>query len=169
MITRPLKAPSAPLTEAQIASLQFPYYASFKKDGIRCLVHPTFGPVSQKMLPIPNHYIRETLISYGDAAHYLDGELVVPGFTFNENQSVIMSRWHPQQKLFRFLVFDMFRYPDLEYKMRMCHAHARVEKIDSPHVEWLSHDLIANQEQLAAFEEFAVRQGEEGIMLNAPE
>ncbi len=170
MIKRPLKAPSAPLTEAQIATLQWPYYASYKKDGIRCLIHPTLGPVSQKMLPIPNHFIRETLADLcSNNFPCLDGELLVPGMTFNENQSVIMSRMHPRQKEFRFLVFDSFKNPENRYHHRLSFAHMKVESIASPHVEWLSHEKIWQLADLLRYEELAIEAGEEGVMLNAPE
>ena len=165
-IKRPLKAPSAPLTPAEIANLQFPVYASLKKDGIRGLTHPELGLVSATMKPIPNHYIRETINSYN--IPYLDGELVIPGMSFNDTQSVIMSRWHSQQKLFKFLVFDYFLY-DLDWIERY---YVYLNKLKShftgTEIKILTQHKCQTLADLECVEETAVAMGEEGVMIRSP-
>lgn len=166
MITAPLKAPSKPLTPAEIANLQFPVYASLKKDGIRGLTHPELGLVSGKFLPIPNHYIRETINSYN--IPYLDGELVIPGMSFNDTQSVIMSRWHPQQKLFKFLVFDCFVNVEADWINRYNFMGKILVHSVCPQVEALKQYKCNNHDDLECFEDAAVASGEEGVMIRSP-
>ena len=163
MITKPLKAPSRPLTEEEIANLQFPVWASLKKDGIRGLTHPQLGLVSGKFLPIPNHYIRETVNDWG--VPFLDGELVIPGATFNENQSIIMSKQHPRQKEFQFLVFDNFECPTSNYEQRMVRAQYFCTAANKPELNFLSQSYICSKEELYGYEEGAVQLGEEGVMI----
>jgi DNA ligase-1 len=163
MITRPLKAPSRPLTKEEIATLQFPVWASLKKDGIRGLTHPTLGLVSGKFLPIPNHYIRETVNSW--KVPNLDGEIVIPGASFNENQSIIMSKQHPRQKEFQFLVFDCFEYPMWSYINRMVKTQTICNDTNCSELKFLSQWAIENSSMLNEYEENAVSQGEEGIMI----
>jgi DNA ligase-1 len=88
------------------------WMVSPKVDGIRCVIHPELGPVTNTLKPIKNTYIREWLIAH--CPKWLDGELVVldkqgrGGTTaqWGETLSGIMSEGGRPD--FRFRVFDYF-------------------------------------------------------------
>lgn len=99
----------------------------------------------------------------------MDGELVV-GNPWDKNlmqqtMSGVMSRdGEPKVKWY---IFDKWDLPDLKYKHRAWEAKIKAER-GSPHVIWVPHRAIYNQEDLKEFEENAVHLGYEGIMLRAP-
>ena len=69
---KPLLAANIDLTK-----LEFPLLASYKLDGIRCLLLDDV--VSRTNKTIPNDYIRSKLLPYLELK--LDGELIVGGIT----------------------------------------------------------------------------------------
>jgi len=75
-------------TEAY-SKLKFPMAATPKIDGIRCL-KPDEEAVSRSFKPIPNVYSR-TLVSKNCPVG-VDGELAIRNGTFNDAQSLIMTR-----------------------------------------------------------------------------
>lgn len=98
-----------PLLAAKLGSIEqvkFPVWATPKLDGIRCLITDA-GPVSRKLKPIPNHYVRGLLKTL---PKYLDGELMIPGAAnFGEITSAIMSEeGEPHDPHFEYHVFDRF-------------------------------------------------------------
>lgn len=102
MLVKPMLAVEAP----DLAKLKYPLLASFKMDGIRCLITKE-GPVTRSLKPIPNHYIRETLSSLPVG---LDGELVVLNdkglIDFRATTSAVMNRKFKPK--FEYHVFDLF-------------------------------------------------------------
>jgi DNA ligase-1 len=87
-----------------------------KLDGIRCIVHPTLGPVSRTLKPIPNKHIRDVLSS--KAYEGMDGEIMVDG-DFSDVQSAVMS--HEGKPKFIFNVFDLIteETKDLPFSERL--------------------------------------------------
>lgn len=160
---KPLLAESANLD-----TLVFPVLASHKIDGIRCLIHQADGPITRSMKPIPNHYVRTKLNEWGLAG--LDGELVTTsgGKTdpFNAIQSKLSTRGGMPD--FKYLVFDYFVAGSLPFKERFARAKALVEKLDNPRVQILEHVVANNLDELMAFEDQAVTDGHEGIMVRDP-
>lgn len=174
-IARVTKAPTVPITN--LASLQhhLPLFASTKEDGIRCITHPDYGPASQKLLPIPNNWLREYLTS--ECPHYLDGELVTltNGVmdSFNDIQSKIMSR--DGEPNFRFLVFDCFKNVYQSFENRYERACDLIANAFPRHTEAIKYPVASLQQTLCrtiaeieAFEEQALAAGKEGIMLRVP-
>lgn len=165
-ITRVLKAPTKSVTD--FASLQLPMYASDKEDGIRCVIHPRFGPVSQKMLEIPNVWVKMLLMAH--APTYLDGELVAldcegNDCSFNDTQSAIMSE--EGQPAFEFRVFDCFWNIYESYTARMQRARKLIQnEATDACVKWLPHYLCESVADIEKYEESALIRGKEGIMLN---
>lgn len=121
-IKRPMLA--APVDEAFIRGpkMQWPQIIQPKLDGIRCLLHPEYGPVSRKLKPIPNNMIRETLDRHRSLC--LDGELLTYDGTgadvlqdFNSIQSDVMSRFG--DPIFEFVAFDCFVDVNEPYHIRL--------------------------------------------------
>jgi len=171
-ISRALKAPTQPILD--FASLQHLFdrhkylYASDKEDGIRCLIHPTLGPVTQTMKPIRNNWVRALLDH--DYAAGLDGELVAVtsdgrDLGFNDTQSAIMSiEGRPE---FEFRVFDCFTGLYDPYRKRLAQAFDIVETLGQP-CRLLAQKLCRGVIDIARAEASALRRGKEGIMLRQP-
>ena len=76
-----------------VNSLRFPVLASPKLDGIRCL-RVGNRVLTRKFKEIPNHYTKHLLGRL--LASGMDGEIMVPGTTFNALQSRVMSEGAPR-------------------------------------------------------------------------
>ncbi len=169
---RPMKS-ATPEQDFDFSKLRYPMWASPKVDGIRCVIHPTLGPVTNTLKPIPNKYIREYL--WRNTLHYLDGELVVGDpdnpKSFNQTQSGVMS--HDGIPNFFYMVFDNFEAGNLcGYGIRKEDAATRINEYNRTlrpdrRVLLLEQRLIENYTQLLEYEEEKVSQGYEGIMLRS--
>lgn len=169
-IQRVLKAPTKPILDLATLQYRLPLYASDKEDGIRCIIHPTLGPVSQTMKPIPNHHIRNMLAHVHN--FHLDGELVALDLKgrdcdFHDTQSAVMTQFGKPR--FEFRVFDWFGNQYLPYEERMEEACNTVEAICEEHLSFLRQTLCTTLEELEGEEVFALNRGKEGIMLRHPQ
>lgn len=168
-ISRVLKAPTQPILDLATLQHRLPLYASDKEDGIRCIIHPRLGPVSQTMKEIPNHFVRRCLAF--NVSEGLDGELVAISNTgvtldFNDTQSAIMTQ--EGRPLFRFRVFDWFENQYLPYAERLQEARKLVE-CSQPSTRLLTQVLCKTVAQLEKCEASAIARGKEGIMLRHPQ
>jgi len=165
MITKPMLAVAMDAPE----SISYPVLASPKLDGIRCLIHPSLGPVSRKFKPIPNDHIRKTLDSFGVSIVFLDGELVT--YTdgvrddFNTVQSKVMSVDGTPE--FRFEVFDSFMHPDNPFEQRFMHAGAACQRLPEE-VVLVEHVYVYHSQQLRDLDSEHVLAGYEGTMTRDP-
>lgn len=172
MITRPLKAPTDPVydfTTLQHHLDRGGLYASDKEDGIRCLIHPIHGPVSQKMLPIPNNWVHEILRVH--CPPFLDGELVAldcegNDCTFNDTQSTIMTR--DGQPRFVFRIFDWFGDTLMSYQGRYMKTRMLVKEATNDCIQLLQQTLCTKVAHIENEEESALERGKEGLMLRHP-
>jgi DNA ligase-1 len=171
MIEKPMLA--AKVTDETLSKLQFPALVSPKIDGIRCIVHPSHGPVTRSFIPIPNVYIRDHLTYVCEKAPHLDGELIAldeyegTPLTFNETQSAVMS--HGGSPRYAYMVFDTFVEPDLPFQDRLADAYAFVRLIGRENIQVVNHEVCKDLEEFIKFTEVCVRQGFEGSMLRHPE
>lgn len=168
-IKRPLKAPTQPVLDFTTLQHKLPLYASDKEDGIRCLIIPGLGPVSQKMLPIPNNWIDTILRTH--CPMFLDGELVAidcegNDCDFNDTQSAVMSE--DGQPRFEFRVFDSFEQPFMVYEQRMEQAEIAVNNSTDSCIKYLSQKLCRTVQDIETAEADALVRGKEGIMLRHP-
>lgn len=134
--------------------VKYPVYATPKLDGIRCLV--VDGKVlSRTFKDIPNKYIREHL-KYMNGNY--DGELICPGKTFNEIQSLVMrENGEPD---FVYCVFDIIDL-NLGYLDRMkLLSELNYEKCLS-----LIPIKIENEQELRLIESRYSDVGHEGVMI----
>jgi ATP-dependent DNA ligase len=149
-----------------MAAVQFPVLASPKLDGIRCIIR-NGEAVSRSLKPIPNKHIRDSLRGLPD----MDGELTIGDETaedcFKRSTSGVMA--HGGEPDFAFRVFDAPDLPSAPFTERKEIAKRRASAGAGTGCAWLSHRLIADAAELAAYEAEQVAAGYEGIMLRAPD
>jgi DNA ligase 1 len=173
MIIRPMLASRC----RNIESLKYPILATPKIDGIRCLiVNGEDGKpkaVSRNFKPIPNHHVRGWLENHCSIG--FDGELVVPGGTFQETSSVIMSRSGEPQ--FSYQVFDYWADHGGSYRERVDKMTRAWELCAMEHNQFPGHhfqcglvlpELVVDVDQLNEFEAACISDGYEGVIIRDP-
>jgi DNA ligase 1 len=138
---------------AVLSKLRYPWAATPKVDGIRCL---KLGgrALSRSGKPIANGHIRELIeTSLPDG---VDGELV--SGSFSDTQSAVMS--HGGQPAFRYLLFDLVL--QLPYRDRL--AVLRYQQLPS-WCEVLHAVLVCSEQELLAYEAHQLSLGREGVVL----
>jgi DNA ligase-1 len=159
IVTRPMLASAV----NEIETVKFPVACTPKLDGIRCLMVDGCA-VTRKFKPVPNHHIRSVLETF--CFDGLDGEILAPGHTFNEIQSLVMSE--EGEPDFVYNVFDWvyeksgLDEPYMSRMERLKHAH-----FDTPCVECLFPVVCEDVESLLKLEKKYLKQGHEGIMLRS--
>lgn len=142
------------------SKLKYPILATPKLDGIRCLMTKD-GPVSRMLKNIPNKHIFETMKK--DLSHLpLDGELMVPGATFNQIQSHVMTM--EGKPNFQYFVFDLIDTKKT-YEQRMEDLRSLV--LPSYVVKILP-TQINTEEELSELEQKFLNEGYEGVMVRTP-
>jgi len=153
-------------TYNQDTPLQYPYLASTKLDGIRC-VNLDDKPVSRSLKPIQNKFVQAMLSDAG--LNGLDGELIVGAPNgpncFRITSSEVMS--HGGEPQFIFHVFDDFSQPEAPFQERLASAEARLKDLNHPHCQLVEHQLITSVSEFEAAERSFVEQGFEGLMLRS--
>lgn len=144
-------------------NLEYPLLASPKLDGIRCIIF-NGTPVSRNMKPIPNKAIQQVL----GGLPSMDGELVIGPPTakdcFNRTSSGVMSVEGVPE--FVFYVFDVVLNAGLPFNQRYEMAVSWAGSCGR-WVQPVQHKLIKTADGLANYEEQAVAQGYEGIMVRS--
>jgi DNA ligase-1 len=153
--------------KVDLNNLLFPTLASVKIDGFRCLIHQADGPITRSMKPIPNHYVRTKLSEWGLGG--LDGELVTTTGGKLDEFAAVQSKLATRSGMpdFEYWVFDEFTNSSLPFSARFARAKARVEHLNNPRVKVVEHVLVNNVDQLMEFEDRAVTDGFEGVMVRA--
>lgn len=161
--------------DGDILNLKYPVLCSPKIDGIRCLVVDGKA-VTRSLKPQPNKVLREL---FSDAAlNGLDGELVVPGVTFQETTSRVMGRSNDPEGV-EWHVFDDVTEPNVTFADRLARAASRIAALalEGPviqkgdaldRVRIVTHKTIRSSDELAAYEEVCLAQGYEGVMIRDP-
>lgn len=145
------------------ADLRYPLLGNPKIDGIRCL-KVNGKAVTRAFKPIQNHHIREYVETHFPDG--VDGELVVPGGTFQQTASAIMSRDGAPD--FLFMAFDFFGGDQsMEYRLRVSQLAAFVEGIK--HIQLVEPTPLADEAALLRYEEECLRSDWEGVMLRDPD
>jgi len=144
---------------ADFGILRFPLLASYKLDGIRALVRDGVL-LSRSGKPIPNQALQT---KFGHLEGY-DGELIYgpPNAkdVFNSSTRAVMTQAGPQDV--DFYTFDHIEQPQLPYIARVDYLQ------DFPGVVILKQYWITSLENLQQFEELALAQGYEGVMVRDP-
>lgn len=161
MITRPMLAETLDVLEA----VKFPVMVSPKLDGIRCLIVDGKA-LSRKFKPIPNHFVRNWLEA--NLPDGIDGELMVPGKSFNEVQSAIMSE--DGEPDFEFCAFDLCNGGLSEpFADRYEQLYNYVLDRELKHLKLVEHVVVDSIEGLLAYEQECLDAGYEGVMLRSPD
>lgn len=166
MIRKPLKAPSKPLSDADLAHIIKTHgqvVMSPKLDGFRCLIQEAM-PKTSSLKMFPNLYVNDQLSS--EIYEGFDGELVVGAYddpmAFNNSTGPL--RREAGKPDFTFWVFDDFMTPEFPYEDRLAILQERVNNIDSPHIKVLEYRIITCLEEAMEYDAECVGRGFEGSM-----
>jgi DNA ligase-1 len=163
-----------PMLSAKLETPIFPYLASPKLDGIRCIIKDGVA-LSRTLKPIPNKHIQSILGTI--LLNGLDGEIICGDPTdpdcFRNTTTVVMS--HDKVEAFTFYVFDDFAHHNQPFTLRLALAEDRVNSIHASQTELtnamlkvVNHEHIANQEQFDNKEIECLNMGYEGMMVRSP-
>jgi DNA ligase-1 len=153
------------------AAIQFPVMASYKIDGVRCVIKDA-QPLSRSLKVIRNEHVQRVL---GFARlEGLDGELTVgppnaPDLMQRTTSGVMTIAGQPD---FTYWVFDFWTAPEMPFERR--YERLRESELlgwfaQFPQVRILPQRYISNQQQLDEYETIALAEGYEGIMLRKPD
>lgn len=152
--------PMLAATVTDRAKLYFPYLASPKLDGIRCVIL-NGEAYSRSLKPIRNKYIADRLRGLPD----MDGELIVgsptEGAVFNRTTRGVMSA-HGEPD-FRYYVFDSLEHMDSGFQTRLANRQ------ELPFVTPVHHEYLASLNDLTEYEVNVLNYGYEGVMLRSIE
>lgn len=148
--------------------LVFPVYGSFKLDGIRASVQNQMF-ISNSGKPLANEYLQSLVHPYFEM---LDMELIVGApneeETYNRTSSAIRRKaGEPDLTAY---VFD-FINGELDYEARystLLQGFHQVQDLTPLKMVLVEQVLLTNMEELEAFEQHALDEGYEGIMLRKP-
>jgi len=156
-----IKRPMLAATANDLDKLKFPVIASPKLDGFRCIML-SGKALSRSFKQIANVYTREYMESrFPDN---LDGELILPGKSFNDISSEL--RKFEGEPDFEFHVFD---YIDLneQFVDRLKIAEEVVVHTEDPRIKIVPSKLINNVKELLQYEEKCLDEGHEGVMIRS--
>lgn len=148
--------------EADLQQITFPLLASYKLDGIRCLMTPD-GPRSRSLKPLPNAHVMSRL---EDLPFGLDGELVIldenGNVDFRATTSGIMSKTGEPD--FEYWVFDECIKPGPFWE-----RHSFLYQLNLPSwVKVVQHFEVNNVDDVNKLFEKAINLGYEGLILRCP-
>lgn len=152
---------------AEFSKIRYPVYGSPKLDGIRASVVDG-RLLSRTLKPIPNRHIFLQLSNHH--LNGLDGELIVGAPTsknvYNETVSQVMA--FDKTPAYTYYVFDCHNLPEATYRHRRdCLLSDNWS--DFPQIRLLEQKLLANEDEMLAYEAAKVEAGYEGIILRHPE
>jgi len=146
--------------------LKYPVMVSPKLDGLRCIIRDGRA-VSRSLKPFRNAYVQD-MLRHADLEG-LDGELIVGapnlGHVLNRTQSGIMS--FEGEPDFKFHIFDDTSHPDATFHYR----YNGLQSVKHEFVVLVPHKIAESVAELLHFEQWALLQGYEGVMIrgiNAP-
>jgi len=165
-----------PNKEINLEEIKYPYFASYKLDGIRCVIHPDLGIVSRSLKPIPNKQINEmlepVLQKCKEWGLILDGELYSHKLTFQEITSHVMTQDKEPPSHLKYYTFDILhRVPIDELKpfnMRYQELRFMSEKFGSD-VLVCKQVLRKNAQEVRDLFKIGLDMGYEGLILRHPD
>jgi len=168
-MTDTINRPMLAVAIKDTSSLKYPVYCTPKIDGIRCL-KVNGNVVTRNLKPFPNNFIRNKLTAL--CPDGFDGEIVVPGKTFNEIQSLVMTQ--EGEPDFMYCVFDYVSSTLKEpYKSRMLNLniwelqnYKRIK--DEVNIQFLFPEHCGSEDELMLIEQRYLKQGYEGAMIRDP-
>ena len=156
------------MLSAKLTTPIFPYLASPKLDGIRCVVLNGVA-LSRTLKPIPNKHIQSIL---GDAKYNgYDGEIICGNPSdpacFRNTTTVVMS--HDKVEDFTFHVFDTVKFPNdpFEQRINCVNKDFVTLGLSSKTMTVVPHTLVSNQQEFDDLEGQFLEQGYEGMMVRS--
>jgi DNA ligase-1 len=155
--------------KVDLATLEYPCFASPKYDGFRCIIDPMGQPVSRNMKPIANAYVYGKLKELG--LPKFDGELLTYTGNKVDDFNTVQSKLSTRSGMpdFRYMVFDHYAMPNQEYADREITIREWFE-IHEGHVGRLEHvqqKMVHDEEELLNFEAECLAEGWEGVMVRS--
>lgn len=145
--------------------IKYPIYASIKLDGYRATVRNGTA-LTRKLKPIVNPFVQK----YLGRVHFngLDGELTIGP----PNAPDLINRMGEIRRLsgepdFTFRVFDDWTL-SRGFSERYKSLRMSVSKIGDLRIVVIEHKLLRNDDELHSYEEMALSQGYEGLILRDP-
>lgn len=162
-----------PLLSATITSLEElervhlnrgPLYATPKFDGIRALLIDS-RPLTRNFKPIRSVVVARKMVEHVETG--ADGELIIPGGTFQQSTSAVMSAdEYDLAERVKYMIFDSTLYPDEPYLTRLDLLRLQSQAYTLPEFwEIVFPTEIKTISELKSYEEFVLNQGYEGVML----
>ena len=146
----------------EFKDMRFPLLASYKLDGIRCLITES-GPRTRSLKLVPNGYIAKLLEQLPVG---LDGELVVlddaGNVNFRATASAVMS--HDGEPKFEYRVFDKFDHPG-DFFQRQSALH------ELKYPSWakiVEQEIVRSEKSVRDMFTQALEDGYEGLILRDP-
>lgn len=155
---------------ADFSKIKYPVYASPKLDGIRCSIVDGKA-LSRTLKPIPNKYIYSQLSTFKLTG--LDGELIVGSPTsktcYTDSVSNVMA--FDKVPAYTYFVFDLHTHsvPFRQRREVMLDTLGNGKWGMHPQICLLEQNLLANEDDMLAYEAAKVAEGYEGIILRSPE
>lgn len=148
-----------------LEDLMYPKIASYKLDGIRCLIIDG-TPMSRNMKPIPNEYVRQVLSD--PILEGFDGELMLADRgDFNSVQSAFMS--HDGRPDFIYWVFDHFSNPQHPYRQRFYNPSNAILTAWPTYVKPVTSWVVNSHHEVEDNFARAIDEGYEGLILREPD
>ena len=147
--------------------LRFPYLASPKLDGYRAFSYQAKIRTSSGT-PVLNRFTASLFA--GEKYEGLDGELIVGPWNSPDafhNTSGPVRRGHDEPDV-RWYIFDDRTNPDDPFERRIKRAQERCDAMGDPRLMWIPHVLIEDLISMDRYEDAAITDGFEGIMLRDP-
>lgn len=171
---KPMLACSDCLQLEDLPKLRYPKWVSDKLDGIRCRTglvpdqsYPsgTIVGLSRTLKVLPNVHLQTALAR---TAVGFDGEIIIPGCTFHEIQSKVMTEITLPFD-FQFWLFDHTPGRKGEsFLQRMQRLRNRFNMYATDRMHILKQTKVNNAEELQEQFELAIRAGNEGLIVRDP-
>lgn len=150
--------------------LRFPFLASPKLDGVRCIITPQ-GARTRALKPIPNKWLAAQLSRPEFVG--LDGELIcgsptAPDAMQRTTSGVMRHEGKPDCVFYVFDHIQDWEAPESTgFSVRTFDAEGAAQYADSPLVQYVQHVKVRNAAELKAISQEHLAAGYEGTMLRA--
>lgn len=148
---------------------RFPYLASPKLDGIRCVIINGVA-LSRTLKPIPNKHIQSILGN--PELNGFDGEIIVGSATdpdcFRNTTTIVMSHDKVVDD-FTYHVFDKTTGELRAFETRLQYASLDIKDLGLTNVQLVPHTWINDEAQFDELEARYLAEGYEGLMLRDPD
>lgn len=157
--------------DVDLTKLKYPVYVSVKMDGVRCIAHDNKAK-GRSLIEFPNTALQE-LFNHSELSG-LDGELIDGPINADDacrRTTSVASSFDKTIEHITYNVFDIFNHPDksLPFKDRILIIKQKYNTIKEkfPFIKLVEHILINNEEELLKFEDKALADGYEGIIIRS--